>query len=401
MTPAILGGPPAFAQRLDIVRPVLPAADALHARFAECLRTGQVTNMGRYSHELEARLADYAGTKHCAVFCNGETALIAMLRAARLPAGSEVITPAYTFSGTAHAIAWNGLIPVFADVHPDTWTLDVTDAERRITPATRAILAAPLYGNPCDNDALAELAARRGLRLLYDSASGCGSRYDGRPLGGFGDAEMFSFHATKVFPTMEGGAVLTGDPEIYEAVCMIRNFGKNGREADCTYAGLNGKMMEIAALVGLELLPGLDAVVEHRNQVARRYRELLSGVPGMRHQQVQRRGVSSWLYYQVVVDAETFGLDRNELIAALECENIVARRFIFPANHQLECYRLRGDQPALPVAEDIASHSVALPLYSDTTMEEVAGIAECVLAIHAERTAVRERLGATGARVGV
>src|SRR4029077_2331509 len=190
-----------------------------------------------------------------------------------LPAGAEVITPAYTFSGTAHGIAWNGLTPVFADADPETWTLDVVDAERRITPRTRAILAAPLYGNPCDHDALAELARRRGLRLLYDSASGCGSRYRNTPLGGFGDAEMFSFHATKVFTTMEGGAVVTNDQGFHEAVSMIRNFGKNGQEADCTYAGLNGKLTEVAALVGLELLPGLVCWIEHRHRVAAVYRE--------------------------------------------------------------------------------------------------------------------------------
>lgn len=396
MTPAILGGPPAFPKRLDIVRPVMPSADALHQRFAEVLRRGQVTNMGRYSRELEARLAEYAGVEFCAVFCNGEAALISMLQAALLPSGAEVITPAYTFSGTAHGIAWNRLTSVFADIEPETWTLDVADAERRITPRTRAILAAPLYGNPCDNDALAELAARKGLRLFYDSASGCGSRYCRRPLGGFGEAEMFSFHATKVFTTMEGGAILTNDHALREAACMIRNFGKNGQEADCAYVGLNGKMTEIAALVGLELLPGLDGVVEHRNRVAARYGEQLGGLPGIQHQRVQAHGVSSWLYYQVLVDADAFGLTRDELIAALERENMSARRFNFPANHQLTCYRTSGAPPSLPVAEYVASHSVAFPVYSDMTMDEVDGIAGCVQAIHAERRAVRQRLRDSG-----
>lgn len=392
MTLALLGGRPAFDKKLDIVRPVLPRLEALAPRFQEALASGQVTNMGPHSRALEAALAAYVGVKHCAVFCNGEAALIAMLQAARLPRGAEVITPAYTFSGTAHGIAQNGLVPVFADIHPETWTLDPADAEGRITSRTAAILAAPLYGNPADNDALADLAARRGVRLFFDSASGCGSRYGGRPLGGFGEAEMFSFHATKVYLTMEGGALCTNDPALFEAATMIRNFGKNGREADCEFVGFNGKMTEVCALVGLELLPGLDAVVEHRNRVAERYQQGLRGIPGLRHQRAQRGGVSSWLYYQFLVDEEAFGLTRDELIMALTAENLAARRFNFPCNHQLSCYRHLGTPPVLPAAEHVASHSVALPLYSDMTMDEVDRVTACVRAVHEERDAVRARL---------
>jgi dTDP-4-amino-4,6-dideoxyglucose len=392
MTLALLGGRPAFDAKLDIVRPVLPKAEALAARFEAALRSGQVTNMGVHSRELEAALAQYVGTKHCAVFCNGEAALIAMLQAARLPRGAEVVTTAYTFSGTAHAIAWNGLVPVFADVDPGTWTLDPADAERRITSRTAAILAAPLYGNPCDNDALADLARRRKVRLFYDSASGCGSRYAGEPLGGFGEAEMFSFHATKVYPTMEGGAICTDDSGLFEAACQIRNFGKNGREADCEFVGINGKMTEICALVGLELLPGLDAVVSHRNEVAERYRQRLGKLPGVRHQTVHAGATSSWLYYQFLVDEVGFDLTRDELIAALTPENLAARRFNFPCNHQLSCYRHLGTPPTLPVAEYVASHSVALPVYSDMTMEEVDRVAACVTAAWEARAEVRARL---------
>ena len=395
MTLALLGGRPVFETKLDIVRPLLPNVEVLEGRFAAALRSGQVTNMGCYSRELETAVAGYVGTKHCAVFCNGEAALIAMLQAARLPRGAEVVTTAYTFSGTAHAIAWNGLVPVFADIDPGTWTLDPADAARRITSHTAAILAAPLYGNPCDNDALAEVAHRKGVRLFFDSASGCGSRFGGRPLGQFGDAEMFSFHATKVFPTMEGGAVCTDDTALYEAACMIRNFGKNGREADCDFVGFNGKMTEICALVGLELLPGLDAVVAHRDAMAERYRQQLGVLPGLRHQAVYPGATSSWLYYQFLVDEDAFGLTRDELITALTAENLAARRFLFPCNHQLSCYRHLGAPPSLPVAEYAASHSVALPVYSNMTVDEVDRIAACVRAAYEAREEVRARLRTT------
>ena len=396
MTPAILGGAPAFERKFDIVRPLLPRASALVERFDAALRAGQVTNMAPNSLELEARLAAYVGTEHCAVFCNGEAALTAMLQAARLPRGAEVITPAYSFSGTAHAIVWNRLVPVFADIDPGTWTLDPADAERRITSRTAAILATPLYGNPCDNDALHQLAVRRGLRLFYDSASGCGSRYRDHPLGRFGEAEMFSFHATKVYTTMEGGAICTDSDALHQAACMIRNFGKNGVEADCEFVGFNGKMTEIAALVGLELLPGLDAVVTHRNRVAARYGARLGELPGVSLQRVQRHGVSSWLYYQFLVDESAFGLTRDELITALVAENLMARRFFYPANHQLTCYRDLGPPPILPVTEYVASHSVALPVYSDMALEDVDRAADCVASVFQHREAVRARLrGAT------
>jgi dTDP-4-amino-4,6-dideoxygalactose transaminase len=351
--------------------------------------------MGTHSRELETQLAAYVGTRHCAVFCNGEAALIAMLQAARLPRGAEVITPAYSFSGTAHGIVWSGLVPVFADVDPATWTLDPVDAERRVTGRTVAILAAPVYGNPCDNDALGALAARRGLRLFYDSASGFGSRYRGRPLGGFGVAEMFSFHATKVFATMEGGAICTDDGGLHESACMIRNFGKNGRDADCDFVGFNGKMTEIAALVGLALLPSLDTVVAHRNRVAGRYAERLGGLPGVTLPAVQPHAVSSWLFYQILVDADGFGLTRDELLAALGAENIGARRFFFPPNHQLTCYRDHGEPPRLPVAEGIAARSVAFPVYTDMSLDEVDRITGAVLALYESREAVRARLRGT------
>jgi dTDP-4-amino-4,6-dideoxyglucose len=390
MTLAVLGGRAAFDRKMDIVRPVLPRVHSFSAKFDAALKEGQVTNMGPHSKELERRLAEYVGTKYCAVFCNGEAALIAMLQAARLPAGAEVITPAYTFAGTPHGIANHDLVPVFADIDRETWTLDPADVERRITSRTAAILAAPLYGNPADVEALEALARRKKLRLFFDSASGCGSRYRGKPLGGFGEAEMFSFHATKVYTTMEGGAICTNDQALYDAACMIRVFGKNGKEADCEFVGMNGKMTEVCALVGLELLPQLDEVVKHRSAMADRYRAKLD-LPGLQHQRVQHHSVSSWLYYQFLVDEGKFGLTRDELITALTAENLAARRFNFPANHRLTCYgHLRS--PSLPSAEYVASHSVALPLYTDMTPAEVGAVSACVRAVYEHRDAVRAKL---------
>ena len=365
--------------KFEIVRPVFPKLSEFEREFSEALRTGAVTNQSKYVVEFERELAKYVGVKYCAVFCNGEQALIAMLYAANLK--GEVIVPAYTYSGTIHAVAWNkGLTPVFADIDEKTLTIDPKDVAKRITKKTVAILAAPFYGNPCDNDALQKLADKHHIRLFYDSASGCGSRYRGKMVGSFGDAEMFSFHATKVFTTMEGGAVLTNDKKLYEVVTSLRNFGKNYKDADCDYPGFNGKMTEVCALVGLKLLPSLDKTVLHRDAIASHYIKRLGHIKGFRIQQVQKNSLSSWLYFQFEVDKVQCGMSRDELILELEARKITGRRFNFPPNHLLTCYKTTKTV-RLPVAERVSANSIALPVYSDMTFDEASLISDAVIEV--------------------
>lgn len=387
--PAILGDPPAFEQTVNIVRPVFPDVSEFEDEFSQVLKSGQVTNNSRYVLELEKLMAEYLGVKHALAFCNGEAALMVMLKAAELE--GEIIVPSYTFSGTAHAVIWNNLKPVFADIDPETLTIDPRSVEEKIGPATSAILAAPVYGNACDNEGLQDVADRHKVKLLYDSASGFGCTYKGQRLGSFGEAEIFSFHATKVFPTMEGGALTTNNSRIFEVSRQLRNFGQAG-PVDCTMAGLNGKMMEISALIGIHLLKDYDSVVAHRLEIFKAYEQRLAQIPGLRMQKVMPNNLSTYLYLALVVDSSEFGLSRDQLIEALAVENITARRFLDPPVHKMSYYVNNFGPTSLPVVEDIAARTLALPLFSDMTFEEVDKIGNAIGQIHQSRDAVRQRL---------
>lgn len=387
--PAILGDAPALPTMINIVRPVMPDLSEFEAEFRACLVSGLVTNNSRWVVDFERRIREFLGVEHALVFCNGETALICMLKAARIE--GEIIVPSYTFSGTVHAAIWTNLRPVFADIDAASFTISPAAVEERITPNTSAILAAPVYGNPCDNDALHDLADRRGLTLLYDSASGFGCRYRGRWLGGFGKAEIFSFHATKVFGTMEGGALTTNDPKLYERARLLRGFGQIG-PVDCGLAGLNGKMMEVAALVGLRSLDKYDAVLAHRASIEAEYDRLLAAVPGVSLQKIAPGNTSTRLYLAFLLDPGAFGLSRDELIEALRLDNITARKFLDPPVHRMTYYRQTFGDVHLPVTEAVAASAVALPFPSNMTFDEVRAISRTVAALQRQSEAVRSRL---------
>jgi dTDP-4-amino-4,6-dideoxygalactose transaminase len=387
--PAILGDAPALGTVMNIVRPVMPDLSEFEVDFRACLVSGQVTNNSQWVVEFERRIREFLGVEHALVFCNGETALICMLKAAQLD--GEVIVPSYTFSGTVHAAIWTSLRPIFADIDRASFTISPAAIEESITPRTSAILAAPVYGNPCDNEALQELADRRGLTLLYDSASGFGCTCCGRRLGGFGKAEIFSFHATKVFGTMEGGALTTNDPELYERARLLRGFGQIGA-VDCGLAGLNGKMMEVAALVGLRALDKFDAVLEHRSRIEVEYDRLLAAIPGVCLQRIAPGNTSSRLYQAFRLDPDAFGLSRDELIEALRLENITARKFLDPPVHRMTYYRQTFGDVHLPVTEAVAASAVALPFPSNMMFDEVRAIGGAVASLQERAPAVRLRL---------
>jgi dTDP-4-amino-4,6-dideoxyglucose len=247
-----MSGQPIFEHPLQIVRPIFPDIEKLLAPFQAALASGQVTNGGHWAQEFERQLAEYLGVP-TVVFCNGQMALMTMLRAAGVERG-EVIVPAFTFSATPHAVRWCGAEPVFADIANDgSLCLDPEDVERKITPSTTAILGVDAYGIACDYGRLTEIGRRNGLKVIFDSAPSFGTRVSGKLVGGFGDAQIFSFHATKAFTTMEGGCLCTHDPEIFARAKAIRNFGQLP-DGDCEEAGLNGKLTEICALIGIEQL---------------------------------------------------------------------------------------------------------------------------------------------------
>ena len=345
-------------KRIPIIRPLFPSNTKLQPDIDEILASGQVSN-GIYVQRLESAIAEYLGVKYFIAFCNGEAALIAMIAALRL--SGEVIVPAYTFVGTPHAVVWNGLTPVFVDAHPKTWTINPSEIEAKITLRTSAILAVPIFGNPVCNDVLANIAEQHNLMLLYDSAQGFGSKYNGKRLGGFGCAESFSFHATKIFSTMEGGGVATNDSELYERLVAIRNFGKIGN--DCKMLGFNGKMTEVCALVGLKNLEVLDAHITHRQNLVARYREQLADISEITFQSPSLGGNVAPSLCQILVEAK-----RDDVLAALIHHDIEARNFMSPPIHLMSKYACKD---RYPVAEHIAAMSVALPLHSNLQFEEV------------------------------
>jgi dTDP-4-amino-4,6-dideoxyglucose len=364
--PTALRDIPILRPALQIVRPVFPDVSRLLDAFREALRSGQVTNNGRWVREFERQLTDYLGVPTLA-FCNGQLALMTMLRAAGIDSG-EVIVPSFTFAATPHAIRWCGAEPVFADINPDTLCLDPRDVERKITARTVAVLGVDAYGLCCDYGTLSEIGRQHRLKILYDSAPSFGTRIDGRLVGGFGDAQIFSFHATKAFATMEGGCLCSHDEGIMERARAIRNFGQ-GADGDCGEPGINGKLTEICALIGLEQLKTFHRVADLRRQAVRRMREGLEGIPGLTVATAPQNQDPIWLYLPVVIDACAFGCDRDRAATLLETQGLYVRKYYSPPCHHMSAYGTAREHQ-LPVTERIAYNVLSLPVYNDMTDEE-------------------------------
>lgn len=365
---------PVFTEPLQIVRPKLPPLETFADKFNRVLQSGQVSNNGPWVVEFERQLADYIGVPTL-VFSSGQAALLAMLHAADVQ-GGEVIVPALTFSATPHAVVWSRADPVFADIKDDlSFGLDPADVEKRITARTVVILAVDPYGIACDYAGLMALAKRRNLKFLVDSAPAFGTAVDGRRIGSFADAQIFSFHASKAFNTMEGGCLCTTDAALIEKARAIRNFGQ-GHGADCAVAGFNGKMTEICALIGLEQLKTFEAAAQIRRRAAARIAMGLERIPGLMPGRAPAGQAPIWLYLPVLVDPAAFGGNRDEVSELLARENLNVRKYYSPACHQLRVYAAMRRHPVLPNAEYAADNVIALPIYNDMTDAESDGIIE-------------------------
>jgi dTDP-4-amino-4,6-dideoxyglucose len=387
-TITLLGARPFFEQPLNIVRPSFPPVESFLAAFRAALAAGQVTNNGQWVLEFERKLSEYLGVPTLA-FCNGQLALMTMLRAAGIE-GGEVIVPSFTFAATPHAVRWCGAEPVFADItHDGSMCLDPGDVERKITPRTVAILGVDAYGIACDYATLTKLGRRKGLKVLFDSAASFGTRLGGRPIGGYADAQIFSFHATKAFPTMEGGCLCSHDRELLEHAKAIRNFGQ-GAGGDCAEAGLNGKLTEICALIGLEQLKAFEERAAGRRRAVERMRAGLMQIPGLTLAQPVGDQEPIWLYLPVIIDKDKFGLNRDEVAAAFEKENLFVRKYYSPPCHHMSVYRGRGEL-SLPRTEAVAYNVVALPVYNDMTEFECNGVVQLFREVHRWAAQIRAR----------
>jgi len=365
---------PIFDRPLQIVRPTFPPIDGMLFDFAQSLTTGQVTNNGPWVIKFERLLEDYLGVPTL-VFSSGQVAMMAMLRAAGI-SGGEVIVPSLTFPATPHAVVWNGADPVFADIKDDmSFTIDPADVEARITDKTVAILSVDPYGIACDYEALVAIGRRRDLRVLFDSAPSFGTTVGGRRNGGFGDAQIFSFHATKAFNTMEGGCLCSNDEELVERARAIRNFGQS-TGGDCAIAGLNGKMMEICAILGIEQLKTFDKAAANRRRCVYRMGNGLASIDGLSVGRAPADQDPIWLYLPVVIKTTTFGCDRDHAAALLARENLHVRKYYSPPCHHMSIYSDGRRQAVLPVSERIARNVLALPVYNDMTAAECDGIVE-------------------------
>lgn len=362
--------------RIFVTRSSMPSTEEYIEEIRSIWDSHWLTNMGEKHKALQAELQKYMGVPNVELLTNGHMALELSLQAMNLQ--GEVITTPFTFASTTHAIVRNGLEPVFCDIDPETYTMDVTQIERLITDRTCAILPVHVYGNICNIEEIERIAHKYGLKVLYDAAHTFGETYKGQGIGNFGDASCFSFHATKVFNTIEGGAVCYRDPDMGRRLYELKNFGIHGPE-EVDAVGANAKMNEFCAAMGLCNLRHVDEEIAKRRAVVERYREHLEGVDGLRLNVQQPEVRSNYAYFPVVFDENLFGASRNEVMDALAQNGIGARKYFYPLTNTFECFHGKYDVDATPVALHVAKRVLTLPLYADLSMEDVDRICKIVL----------------------
>lgn len=348
---AINGAPPAFDEPLHVGRPNICNSDEFMRRVQQILDNQWLTNNGPMVQEFEQRIAAHLGVKHCVAMCNGTIALEIAIRALGL--SGEVIVPSWTFVATAHALYWQGITPVFADIDPATHNLDPEAVQRMITPRTTGIIGVHLWGRAAPVDELQIIANEHGLKLMFDAAHAFGSTFKGERIGRFGACEVFSFHATKAFNSMEGGAVTTNDDELAEAMRLMRNFGFAGYD-NVIHPGTNGKMIEACAAMGLTNLDGFDKVIATNRRNYSAYQEALAGIPGVTLLGYDPTERNSHHYVVIEVD-KTCPASRDAIIAALQAENILARKYFWPGCHMMKPYR-----DLFPHAGLLLEHTLAI-----------------------------------------
>jgi dTDP-4-amino-4,6-dideoxygalactose transaminase len=363
---AVLGGTAAFAEPLHVGRPNIGDRAQLHERIDGALDRRWLANDGPLVAEFERRVAELMDVEYCVATASATAGLQLVARALDLT--GEVVMPSFTFVGTAHALAWLGIAPVFADIDVGTHNLDPAAVERMLSPRTSAIVGVHLWGRPCDVDALEEIANRHNLALVFDAAHALGCTHQGKPLGSSGRAEVFSFHATKVASAGEGGVVTTNDPELARRVRLMRNFGFTGYDR-VTGLGTNAKMNELSAALGLTSLDALDRFVAVNRRNHQRYERELRDVPGV--SLVQHSPPEHHNYHYVVVEVEEPAL-REDLVAVLHAEDVLVRRYFAPGCHRLEPYLAEATR--LPVSEALCARVLALPTGTSITEDDIATI---------------------------
>jgi dTDP-4-amino-4,6-dideoxygalactose transaminase len=385
---AIFGGKPTFNEPLHVGRPNIGDRASLLKRINDMLDRRWLTNNGPYVQELEERISSLLGVKHCIATCNGTVALELAIRAAGL--SGEVIVPSFTFIATPHALQWQEITPVFCDVHGRTHTLNPWRVEEMITPRTSGIIGVHVWGQPCNVEALTEIARKHNLKLMFDASHAFGCSYKGQMIGNFGEAEVFSFHATKFFNTFEGGAIVTNNDELAVKIRLMKNFGFAGYD-NVVYIGTNGKMSEVSAAMGLTSLESLDDFISMNYANYQQYQHELAGIPGISLFTYGETERCNYQYIVLEVDESVTQVTRDQLINILFAENVLARRYFYPGCHRMEPYRSYFPHAGLllPETEKLVQRVLLLPTGTAVGLGEISQICDMLRLVVARGEQVR------------
>jgi len=389
---AIFGGESAFEETLHVGRPNIGSREAFQARLDDIFERGWLTNNGKYVREFEQKIADYLGVNHCIAMCNGTIALEIAVRALEMT--GEVIVPSFTFVATAHCLQWQEITPVFCDVDPLNHSIDPAKIERLITPRTTGIVAVHLWGIPCNVEALQEICDRHGLKLLYDASHAMGSSHQGKMIGNFGDAEVFSFHATKFVNCFEGGAICTNNDELAAKIRLMKNFGFSGLD-NVIFLGTNGKMSEPSAAMGLTSMESIEGFIKCNLENYEAYREGVKSIPGVRIIRYNESEKSNYQYVVLEIEETEYGLSRDQLMETLHAENVRARRYFYPGVHRMEPYRSYYPNTGLllPETEKLVLRTLCLPTGTKVCTDVVASVCSLIRNAYDNRAKLKEFFG--------
>jgi dTDP-4-amino-4,6-dideoxygalactose transaminase len=373
---AIFGATPAFKEKLHVGRPNIGSKQEFLKYVDKIYESKWLTNNGPLVQEFEQKIADYHGVQHCIAMCNGTVALEIAIRALEL--NGEVIIPSYTFIATAHALSWQEITPVFADIDPKTHCLSIESVRKMITPKTSGIIGVHLWGNPSPINELQELSDEFGIKLMFDAAHSFGCSYKGKMIGNFGDAEVLSFHGTKLLNSFEGGAVLTNNSELAEKMKLMRNFGFAGKDS-VIHPGTNGKMTEICAAMGLVNLNNIAAVINKNKENYILYKQFLEHLPGINIFTFNESEKNNYQYVVMEVDTNC-PASRDEIVAALNAENILARKYFWPGCHNMQPYKKLYPHAGLLLenTEHLAETIIVLPTGSALNEKDIELISKVI-----------------------
>ncbi|MBI4778551.1 DegT/DnrJ/EryC1/StrS family aminotransferase [Candidatus Desantisbacteria bacterium] len=378
--PVILGGNPILEEPVSIARPTLPEIKKVQDEFCQIYHSGMVTN-SNYVQRFEERVADYLGVKEAVCVSSCTSGLMLVIRALELT--GEVIIPSFTFFASGHALLWNNLKPVFVDCLPSTYNLNHNIINEHITPDTSAIMAVHIFGNPVEIESIQSIANDNNLKVIIDSAHAIGTRYKGRLVGSFGDAEVFCLSPTKVLTAIEGGIITTNDPVLAKRLRIGRDYGNSGNY-DCEFLGLSARMEEFNALIGLKGLEDIEEIVAKRSRLVNVYQENICQIPGISFQQIDAGNASSYKDLGIIINRDDFGLDRDQLAYALDIEGIATKKYFHPPLHQQKLYS-RYQQHPLPATEYVSNNILCLPLYSHMEEKIVMDICHAIWRIYRYR----------------